>query len=91
MLESRIWHATGPNREEGGERPVILLFFMRSFVRQQENNFLSLREDVHEGLNERLKAFLGFRTTGAFGGTEGEVREGLIVGKVKEPVGALRE
>jgi ectoine hydroxylase-related dioxygenase (phytanoyl-CoA dioxygenase family) len=37
VFESRLWYATGPNRMTSGERPVVLLFFMRSFVRPQAN------------------------------------------------------
>lgn len=48
----------------GTERPVIIVFFMRSFVRQQENWALSLREDVLEGLSEKVKGYLGFRCVG---------------------------
>ncbi|KAI0151698.1 hypothetical protein GGR57DRAFT_492750 [Xylariaceae sp. FL1272] len=89
IFESRIWHATGPNRATSGERPVILLFFMRSFIRQQENNFLSLRKDVWPKLSDRVKRMLGFYATGALGGVDGEVREGLLV-EWKEGVGKLR-
>lgn len=91
VFESRLWHCTGPNIQKTGERPVILMFFMRSFIRQQENNFLSLRSDVEANLSDRVKALLGFRTTGALGGVEGDVREGLIVTKLKDPVGPLRQ
>lgn len=89
VFESRLWHATGPNTEAAGERPVILLFFMRSFIRQQENNFLSLRKDVWPKLSDRVKRMLGFYTTGALGGVDGEVREGLFV-EWKEGVGKMR-
>ncbi|KAF2995135.1 hypothetical protein E8E14_002215 [Neopestalotiopsis sp. 37M] len=89
VFESRLWHATGPNVEKSGERPVILLFFMRSFIRQQENNFLSLRKDVWPKLSDRHKRMLGFYTTGALGGVDGEVREGLFV-EWKEGVGKMR-
>lgn len=90
-FESRIWHATGPNRAKSGERPVIMMFFMRSFIRQQENNFLSIRPDVEAGLTDRVKALLGYRTTGALGGVEGEVREGIFVKKLENAVGPFRE
>ncbi|KAK8054371.1 Phytanoyl-dioxygenase [Apiospora saccharicola] len=91
IVDSRIWHATGPNREEAGERPLILLFFMRSFIRQQENNFLSLRRsDVWPRLSDRHKRMLGFYTTGALGGVDGEVREGVLV-EWKDGVGKMRE
>ncbi|GAW13581.1 hypothetical protein ANO14919_029680 [Xylariales sp. No.14919] len=89
IFDSRLWHATGPNREASGERPAILLFFMRSFIRQQENNFLSLRKDVWPKLSDRVKRMLGFYTTGALGGVDGEVREGLFV-EWKEGVGKMR-
>ncbi|KAK8070298.1 Phytanoyl-dioxygenase [Apiospora phragmitis] len=90
IVDSRIWHATGPNRESAGERPVILLFFMRSFIRQQENNFLSLRRsDVWPKLSDRHKRMLGFYTTGALGGVDGEVREGVFV-EWKDGVGKMR-
>lgn len=91
VFESRLWHCTGPNIQKTGERPVILMFFMRSFIRQQENNFLSLRADVEASLSDRIKRLLGFCTTGALGGVEGEVREGLMVKKLKDPVGPLRQ
>lgn len=90
VFESRLWHATGPNREAAGERPNILIFFMRSFIRQQENNFLSLRKDVEAKLSDRQKRLLGFYTTGALGGLEGEVREGIFVKRKDDCVGALR-
>jgi len=90
-IDSRLWHCTGPNRAKSGERPAILMFFMRSFIRQQENNFLSIRPEVEAKLTDRVKAFLGYRTTGALGGVEGEVREGIFVKKVENPVGPFRE
>ncbi|ETS81411.1 hypothetical protein PFICI_06413 [Pestalotiopsis fici W106-1] len=62
VFESRLWHATGANGLSTGERPVILLFFMRSFVRPQENAYLTLRKDVEAKLPPRQKVFLGFRT-----------------------------
>lgn len=49
--------ACEPNREKEGQEPVVLMFFMRSFARQQENNFLSLGSHVEAGLNERVKVF----------------------------------
>lgn len=91
VFDSRLWHATGPNEATSGERPVILMFFMRSFIRQQENNFLSIRPEVEANLTDRVKNMLGYRTTGSLGGLEGDVREGLYVSRLKNPVGLLRE
>ncbi|KXT17086.1 hypothetical protein AC579_4312 [Pseudocercospora musae] len=90
VFESRLWHATGPNRLSEGERPVILMFFMRSFVRQQENNFLSIRPEVEASMSDKVRKMLGFVTNGAFGGVEGEVREGTFVKRLENPVGMFR-
>ena len=91
VFESRLWHATGPNSMTEGERPVILMFFMRSFVRQQENNFLSIRPEVEATMSDRVRRMLGYMTDGAFGGVEGEVREGRYVRRLQNPVGPFRE
>ncbi|KAK6218480.1 hypothetical protein QIS74_06360 [Colletotrichum tabaci] len=63
VFDNRLWHTTGPNRASEGEveRPVILLHFVRSFVRAGENHYLSLRKDVEAKLPDRQKAFFGFR------------------------------
>jgi ectoine hydroxylase-related dioxygenase (phytanoyl-CoA dioxygenase family) len=91
VFESRLWHATGPNTTTSGERPVILMFFMRSFVRQQENNFLSIRPEVEATMSDRVRRMLGYVTDGAFGGLEGEVREGRYVKRLTHPVGPFRD
>ncbi len=90
VFESRLWHATGSNTVPGTERPVIIVFFMRPFVRQQENFALSLRDDVLETLSDKVKGYLGFRCVGTMGGVEGKTRDGTIVQKVKNPVGVLK-
>lgn len=91
VFDSRLWHCTGPNELKSGERPVILMFFMRSFIRQQENNFLSIRPEVEAKLSNKVKNMLGFRTTGALGGLEGDVREGIYVSRLQNPVGPFRK
>ncbi|KAK4947675.1 hypothetical protein LTR10_013621 [Elasticomyces elasticus] len=91
VFESRLWHATGPNEMTSGERPVILMFFMRSFIRQQENNFLSIRPEVEATMSDKVRKLLGYCTTGALGGVEGEVREGIFVERLKNPVGPFRD
>ena len=74
-----------------GERPVILMFFMRSFIRQQENNFLSIRPEVEATMSDRVRKMLGYCTTGALGGVEGKVQEGIFVKRLENPVGPFRE
>ncbi|KIY02185.1 uncharacterized protein Z520_02323 [Fonsecaea multimorphosa CBS 102226] len=91
VFESRLWHATGPNKMTSGERPVILMFFMRSFIRQQENNFLSIRPEVEASMSDRVRKMLGWCADGAFGGIEGEIREGQFVKKLANPFGPFRD
>jgi ectoine hydroxylase-related dioxygenase (phytanoyl-CoA dioxygenase family) len=91
VFESRLWHATGMNRMTTGERPVILMFFMRSFIRSQENNFLSIRPEVEATISDRVRSMLGFVTAGGLGGVEGAVDEGIHVRKLENPVGPFRE
>ena len=91
IFESRLWHDTGPSTVPGCERPVILMFFMRSFIRQQENNFLSIRPEVEANLSDKVRKMLGYMTDGAFGGVEGEVREGHFVERLQNPVGPFRD
>lgn len=89
VFESRIWHATGPNKVEGSERPVVIVFFMRAFVRPQENFFLSVLPEVYEKASDRVKGFLGYRSSGSIGGVEGKTRDGTIVKRPENPVGIL--
>jgi hypothetical protein len=91
VFESRLWHATGMNKMTTGERPVILMFFMRSFVRSQENNFLSIRPEVEATISDRVRDMLGFVTTGGLGGVEGKVDEGTHVRRLENPVGPFRD
>ncbi|KAK8014072.1 hypothetical protein PG990_007368 [Apiospora arundinis] len=90
VFESRLWHATGPNTNDSGERPVISIFFMRSYIRLQEQNPLSLRSEVAPKLTDRHKRLMGYCSTGAVGGLDGEVREGIIAERKDDCVGRIR-
>lgn len=87
VFESRLWHATGANNmpaDSGSERPVLLVFFTRPWMRQQENYSLSVMEEVLETCSDRVKGFLGFRTTGSIGGVQTRSKEGAIVSRPKK-------
>lgn len=90
VFESRLWHATGPNVAEEGERPVILQFYVRHFVRPQENFTLSVDEEVRGRLSYMAKQALGFRVTATLGGVEGFRPDGTLVQRPEKPVVALR-
>lgn len=94
VFESRLWHATGANMmpfDSGSERPVLLVFFTRPWMRQQENFSLSLKDDVLESCSDRVKGYLGFRTTGSIGGVQTKKKDGEIVRRPKgeEFIGVL--
>ncbi|KIV99768.1 uncharacterized protein PV09_08574 [Verruconis gallopava] len=71
VFESRLWHATGANRIPGSQRPVLLLYFTRPWMRQQENFSLSLMDEVYEKCSDRVKAFLGFKMAASVGSVQG--------------------
>lgn len=79
VFESRLWHATGSNTIPGSERPVLLVFFTRSWMRQQENFSLSLKDEVYDHVSDKVKGYLGFRTTGSIGGVQTKTKNGDIV------------
>jgi ectoine hydroxylase-related dioxygenase (phytanoyl-CoA dioxygenase family) len=87
IWDSRIWHGTGTNRTDK-PRHVLLLFFVRFFIRPQDNYGLFLRDDVKATLSERVQTFLGFRVTNSLGGL-GLGKEGTIVSRPVEPIGQL--
>ena len=86
VFESRLWHATGPNTTKDQERPVILVFFVRPWMRQQENFALSIKEDILEKCSDRIKGFLGFRITGSLGSVQNPfgAKDGSIVRRPRE-------
>ena len=84
VFESRLWHGTGANKKLGSERPVILVFFVRAWMRQQENFALSVKDDVLKKCSDKVKGYLGWRTTGSIGGVQGRAKDGTIVERPKE-------
>jgi hypothetical protein len=94
IFESRLWHATGPNTTKDSERPVILVFFVRPWMRQQENFSLSIKEDVLAKCSDRVKGFMGFRVTGSLGSVQNpfSAKDGSIVRRPTEDeyVGELK-
>ncbi|KAK1976336.1 hypothetical protein LZ30DRAFT_637067 [Colletotrichum cereale] len=91
VFDNRLWHTTGPNRATSGqtERPVILLHFVRSYVRAGENHYLSLRKEVEERLPQRQLAFFGFRKIPGIGSVDGDTT-GKFVSRIEGAVGRLR-
>ncbi|MDT9600491.1 phytanoyl-CoA dioxygenase family protein [Sphingosinicella rhizophila] len=87
LLDSRVWHSVGNNVTDN-PRHVLASFFVRSYMRTQENYALSILPEVFETLDDKVRIMLGFRCTGSLGGVEGPM-EGKMVRRPDSPVGAL--
>jgi hypothetical protein len=87
VFDGRLWHGTGANATSES-RAVILSYFCRPFIRQQENLTVSLRPELYEECSPELKALLGFKVVGTLGRIDGvygtaRIRHGY------EPIGEL--
>jgi hypothetical protein len=91
VFESRLWHATGPFTTKEGERPVILQFYVRHFVRPQENFTLSVAPEVEKLLTYKMKQAMGFCVTATLGGVEGFQPDGTIMQRPEQPIVALNK
>jgi ectoine hydroxylase-related dioxygenase (phytanoyl-CoA dioxygenase family) len=59
IVDGRTWHGTGPNTSAAKHRIGILAYYCRSYIRQQENMWRSLRDDVRDGLSEQRGQLFG--------------------------------
>ncbi|TLD33934.1 hypothetical protein PspLS_01118 [Pyricularia sp. CBS 133598] len=93
IFDNRLWHTTGPNRADpaadNADRPVILLHFVRSYVRAGENHYLSMRQEVQDKLPERQRAFFGFRKIPGGGSVDGGTKVEFVK-RIENAVGRLR-
>jgi ectoine hydroxylase-related dioxygenase (phytanoyl-CoA dioxygenase family) len=87
VFDGRVFHGTGPNKTES-KRHILLSYFARFFMRQQENMFMSLDPELEASLPDEVKARLGYRVTGTLGGVEGPV-EGRVVARPRDTLGEL--
>jgi ectoine hydroxylase-related dioxygenase (phytanoyl-CoA dioxygenase family) len=72
VFHGALWHQTGANRTANQKRHGILTYYCRPFMRQQENFFKSLKEEVLARATPRLRQLLGYEMwlggVGAIGG-----------------------
>ena len=72
VLHGALWHQTGANTTRDEKRRGILAYYCRPFMRQQENFFESLRDEVRTRATPRLRQLLGYEMwlggVGAIGG-----------------------
>jgi ectoine hydroxylase-related dioxygenase (phytanoyl-CoA dioxygenase family) len=67
VFQGKIWHGTGTNRN-GARRRIVLGYYCRGFIRQQENFTLSLAPEVHAKCSDELLKLLGFSVFHTLGG-----------------------
>ncbi|MEO5899472.1 MAG: phytanoyl-CoA dioxygenase family protein, partial [Ilumatobacteraceae bacterium] len=71
VFDGRIWHGTGANTTVDQFRYGVLTYFVRPWIRQQEQYVISTSAEVAESLDDELQAVLGFRTWRTLGGVQG--------------------
>lgn len=84
IFDGRIWHGTGANTTDE-PRVGLLAYFCSPFIRQQENQSLSLLPEVYEKLNDEERALLGFQVYSTLGGIGGRMH-GTIMGRDRKSV-----
>lgn len=71
VFDGRIWHGTGANTTADQYRYGVLTYFVRPWMRQQENFALSVDPAVVADADDDLLNMLGLRTWRTLGGVEG--------------------
>ncbi|RDW94969.1 hypothetical protein BP5796_00732 [Coleophoma crateriformis] len=83
VLDSRTWHSTGRNVKAGSERPVIIAFFARPEILQNETFSLSLRPNVFFSLDPETEAALTDKVK------KWSAWKEMIVDRQQDPIGKL--
>src|SRR4051812_7245686 len=65
MLAS-AYHGGGTNSTKDQHRLVYATFAIRGFLRQEENQFLTVPREVAEKLDQPIQAFMGYSMSGEF-------------------------
>jgi ectoine hydroxylase-related dioxygenase (phytanoyl-CoA dioxygenase family) len=70
LLDGRTWHDTGINKT-GRPRPALITYYVKPFLRQEENYALSLCPQVMQRCSRELLSLLGFEVWFVLGGIDG--------------------
>lgn len=70
VFESRLWHRTGANVTQDQHRAGIFAWYTKTYIRPQENWFLSLKPEVQQFGSDTMLTLLGYKSHG-FGLTYG--------------------
>ncbi|MFG2472595.1 phytanoyl-CoA dioxygenase family protein [Streptomyces canus] len=71
LIDGRVWHGTGVNTTRNSSRSGIFSYYCVPFLRQQENVFRSLREDVRSQLSPQGRELLGYAAWEGLGVADG--------------------
>jgi ectoine hydroxylase-related dioxygenase (phytanoyl-CoA dioxygenase family) len=90
VFDGRIWHGTGKNVTDE-QRVGVLSYHCRPWIRQQENHFLAMPDDVVASCRPELLARLGWKMWAGLGKTgQGHIGADVLVERLADPVPALR-
>jgi ectoine hydroxylase-related dioxygenase (phytanoyl-CoA dioxygenase family) len=59
ILHGYTWHRTGANRSHDRHRRALFAYYVRPFLRVQENHLVSVRKEVWDRANPTLRHLLG--------------------------------
>lgn len=86
VFDGRLWHGTGKNTT-GELRYGVLSYHCRPWIRQQENHFLALPDELVAGFDERLLDRLGWKMWAGLGKTgQGQQDGDQYVARLHDPV-----
>jgi ectoine hydroxylase-related dioxygenase (phytanoyl-CoA dioxygenase family) len=60
VMDSRVWHQTGPNRTVDETRAGLFAYYIRPFIRPQWNWYLTVEPQMLERLSPLMQEMLGF-------------------------------
>ncbi|MEO2177135.1 MAG: phytanoyl-CoA dioxygenase family protein [bacterium] len=72
LTDSRLLHSGG-ERTARGTRLGMRNLYLRGMMRQQENQYLSVPENILAAVSPKLKALMGYKTFAGFGMVDGNV------------------
>ncbi len=64
VFESRLWHQTGANTTTDKTRAGIFAWYTKTYVRTQENWFLSLKPEIQQFGSDTMLTLLGYKSQG---------------------------
>jgi len=74
LTDSRLLHSGGM-RTASGTRLALRILYTRGYMRQQENQFLSVPDHILDSVSPKLRNLMGYKAYGSFGMVNGNARD----------------